>query len=93
MSPKFTLFQKIPLIYAILRKAWRILEEKIDEGSSLLYTVLDRLSGFGKTSWQGQKGKVHAVKIVKLSEGKEEHKLLAFHEEYSILSSLNHKGL
>ena len=78
-----------------LEKLGLILEEKIDEGSSaLIYRAISTgLSGFGKTSWQGQKGKVHAVKIVKLSEGKEEHKLLAFHEEYSILSSLNHKGI
>ena len=78
-----------------LEKLGLILEEKIDEGSSaLIYRAISTgLSGFGKTSWQGRKGKVHAVKIVKLSEGKEEHKLLAFHEEYSILSSLNHKGI
>jgi len=78
-----------------LEKLGLILGEKIDEGSSaFIYLAISTgLSGFGKSSWQGEKGKVHAVKVVKLSEGKEESKLLAFHEEYSLLSSLSHRGI
>lgn len=78
-----------------LEKLGLILGEKIGEGSSaLIYCAFSTgLSGFGKTSWQGEKGKAHAVKVVKLSEGKEENDLLAFHEEYAILSSLSHRGI
>ena len=78
-----------------LEKLGLILGEKIDEGSSaFIYLAISTgLSGYGKSSWQGEKGKVHAVKVVKLSEGKEESKLLAFHEEYSLLSSLSHRGI
>ena len=61
-----------------LEKLGLILGEKIGEGSSaLIYCAFSTgLSGFGKTSWQGEKGKVHAVKVAKLSEGKEENVLL-----------------
>jgi len=71
-----------------------ILEDKIGEGASAsIYRARSTgLSGFGKSSWQGERGKIHAVKVLKNIDvhtlqirQKEE-----FTKETEIHSQLNH---
>lgn len=74
-----------------------ILENKVGEGASAsVYCARSTgLSGFGKSSWQGERGKLHAVKILKYSDAHTSHESQKekFAKEKEIHCQLNHRNI
>ncbi len=77
-----------------LREQGLVLRERVDQGSfAVVYrAVSDGLKGYGATSWQGEEGTVHAVKILSATASTVSSRR-DFKREATILTRVDHPGI
>ena len=77
-----------------LREQGLVLRERVDQGSfAVVYrAVSDGLNGYGATSWQGEEGTVHAVKILSATASTVSSRR-DFKREATILTRVDHPGI
>ena len=77
-----------------LREQGLVLRERVDQGSfAVVYRVVsDGLKGYGETSWQGEEGTVHAVKILSATASTVSSRR-DFKREATILTRVDHPGI
>ena len=77
-----------------LREQGLVLRERVDQGSfAVVYrAVSDGLKGYGATSWQGEEGTVHAVKILSATASTVRSRR-EFKREATILTRVDHPGI